>query len=142
MSARNKLNHPSCWDRWKKAGAIGMVPRAFPLSVVLSVVTQRHLSPELDDEYELVSFLTGDHGVAISPGIRGTYELARDEMSRQYPTLWDGNMQFALGELVLFLERTPAADKQFLILGWLSKQEGRLGAKEFIFQYSNKPPRP
>ncbi len=104
--------------------------KSFPICDVMSVVTRRHLSPALTTEYELLAFLCGMP--SVSQPSASLYEAAQRELYRQHPRLADGHMQFAMGELILFLE-TPSgkAEPDKLILGWLSTQSARLGADTF-----------
>lgn len=105
--------------------------KSFPISDVMSVITRRHLSPTLETQYKLLAHLVGMPSVS-QPDAR-LYEVAQEELYRQHPRLADGQMQFAMGELILFLEETESGKKEpeLLIVSWLSGQTARLGTDTF-----------
>lgn len=102
--------------------------KQFSFAAVMSVVTRRHLAKEVQEEYDLIGFLTGKTvHVGDSESLVRLYEAAQSQLFQQFERLGDGHMQFAQGELVQFLETVVDKDKPNLILGWLSKQSTRLG---------------
>lgn len=96
----------------------------------MSVVTRRLLSATLETDYEILAFLL--RMPSISQPDSHSYEIAQRELYHQHPQLADGKTQFAMGELILFLE-TPSgnASPKELILGWLSRESTRLGTTTF-----------
>jgi hypothetical protein len=105
-----------------------MITKNFSFAAVMSIVTRRNLTESLEEQYSLLDHLLGGPVERNHDLNDETYQSAGEVLSVQFPTLWDGQMQFHTGMLIEMLKtESGKQNPKALMLGWLSEQAVRLG---------------
>lgn len=100
--------------------------KEFHLGDVLSMTTGRLLSPRgMEGIYDILGFMTGE--TLFTHQLPHASRKCSPHLEKQFPELHTPEMDFALGELTLMLERIDKQDIDNLLIGWISKQALRLG---------------
>jgi len=95
--------------------------KTFDISDVLSITTERLVSSRhMDGVYDVLNFMTGEN--LFTHQLVRASKVCKPELLRQFPVLDSGEMQFAVGELILRLDSDVAKGYESeLVVRWISK---------------------
>jgi len=96
-----------------------MATKQFDISDVLSITTGRLVSTRhMDGVYDILNYMTGES--LFTHQLGRASDACKPELLRQFPILDSGEMQFALGRLILLLDsEVTKGHESALIDGWL-----------------------